>query len=58
MNYYWSKDEVLAKLDEKLSVAYADVSDFSKEHSLKMRQAAYVISVDRVVQACKMRSWI
>lgn len=58
MNYYWSKDEVLAKLDEKLSTAYAAVSDFSKEYSLKMRDAAYVISVDRVVQACKIRGWI
>jgi len=58
MNYYWSKDEVLAKLDEKMSMAYASVSDFAKEHNLNMREAAYVISVDRVVQACRMRGWI
>lgn len=58
MNYYWSKDEVLAKLDEKMSTAYASVSDFAKEHSLNMREAAYVISVDRVVEACRIRGWI
>ncbi|MBN2890855.1 MAG: Glu/Leu/Phe/Val dehydrogenase [Bacteroidales bacterium] len=58
MNYYWSKDEILSKLDEKMSTAYAAVSDFAKENSLNMRQAAYVISVDRVVQACRMRGWI
>jgi glutamate dehydrogenase len=58
MNYYWSKDEVLAKLDVKMSTAYASVSDFAKENSLKMREAAYVISVDKVVQACQIRGWI
>ena len=58
MNYYWEKDEVLAKVDVKMTTAFAAVSDFSKQNDLKMREAAYVISVNRVAQACMSRGWV
>jgi glutamate dehydrogenase (NAD(P)+) len=58
MNYFWTKDEVLGKLDVKMTSAFIAVSDFARKHNLYMRDAAYVISVDRVAQACKDRGWI
>lgn len=58
MNYYWEKDEVLSKLDVKMTSAYIAVSDFAKANKLSMRDAAYVISVKRVAQACKDRGWV
>lgn len=58
MNYYWTKDEVLAKLDEKMTSAYINVSDFAMLNNMSMRDAAYVISVDKVAQACKDRGWV
>ena len=58
MNYYWEKDEVLKKLDTKMTVAFKSVIDFSKQNKINMRDAAYVISVDRVAQACKSRGWV
>jgi glutamate dehydrogenase (NAD(P)+) len=58
MNYYWEKDEVLSKLDLKMTSAFIAVSDFAKTHNLPMRDAAYVISVNRVAQACKDRGWV
>ena len=58
MNYFWEKDEVLAKLDVKMSTAYAAVSDFAKSNKLNMRDAAYVISVDKVARACHDRGWV
>jgi len=57
-NYYWSKEEALGKLDLKMTNAYIDVSKFSKSNKLFMRDAAYMISVDRVAKACKARGWI
>jgi glutamate dehydrogenase (NAD(P)+) len=57
-NYFWDKDEVLAKLDGKMTAAFAAVSDLSRKRKLYMRDAAYVISVSRVVQACKERGWV
>ena len=58
MNYYWEKDEVLAKLDVKMTAAYIAVSDFARTHKLKTRDAAYIIAVDRVAQACHDRGWV
>lgn len=58
MNYYWEKDEVLSKLDVKMTSAFIAVSDFAKENDLTMRDAAYVISVDRVANACHDRGWV
>lgn len=58
MNYYWEKDEVLGKLDSKMTAAFIAVSELSRKKKLYMRDAAYVIAIDHVVQACKMRGWV
>jgi len=58
MNYYWSKDEVLAKLDRKMTGAFLSVSELAKKRKLFMRDAAYVIAVSRVAQACRDRGWV
>jgi len=57
-NYYWAKEETLGKLDLKMTNAYIDVSKFAKAKKLYMRDAAYMISVDRVAQACRSRGWV
>ncbi len=57
MNYYWEKDEVLAKLDAKMTAAYIEVRELSKKKKLNMRDAASVISINRVAQACRDRGW-
>jgi len=58
MNYFWSKDEVLGKLDYKITTAYHKVSNLAREKKLYMRDAAYMISIDRVVRASNTRGWI
>jgi len=58
MNYYWEKDEVLDKLNTKMTAAYKAVSELANRRNLYMRDAAYVISVSRVAQAVKMRGWV
>lgn len=58
MNYFWEKDEVLGKLDVKMTSAFHAVSELAKKRKLYMRDAAYVISVNRVAQACKDRGWV
>ena len=58
MNYYWPRDEVLSKLDAKMTTSYIAVSKLSKNKKLYMRDAAYVIAIGRVVQASKDRGWI
>jgi glutamate dehydrogenase len=58
MNYYWKRDEVLGKLDVHMASAYMDISDFSRTHKLSLRDAAYLIAVDRVARACQERGWV
>ena len=51
MNYFWDRDEVLAKLDSKMTHAFKAVSELARKQHLYMRDAAYVISVNRVAKA-------
>ena len=57
MNYYWEKDEVISKLDNKMTSAFQGVSELARKNNLYMRDAAYIISVNRVAEACKQRGW-
>ncbi len=58
MNYFWERDEVLGKLDVKMTAAFVAVSDLARGRKLSMRDAAYTIAVDRVARACKDRGWV
>lgn len=58
LNYYWEKDEVLEKLDTKMTAAFNAVYEIAQKRNLYMRDAAYVIAINRVAQAVKMRGWV
>jgi glutamate dehydrogenase len=58
MNYFWRKDEVLGKLDMMMTAAFHDVRELALARRLSMRDAAYVIAVGRVAQACRERGWV
>ncbi len=58
MNYFWDKEEVLTKLEFMMTKAFKAVYDLSKEKDLYMRDAAYVIAINRVADAVKKRGWV
>ena len=58
MNYFWTKEEVLTKLDNIMSSAFNAVYDTAIKNKLYMRDAAYVISISKVAHACKDRGWL
>lgn len=58
MNYFWEKDDVLSRLDLKMTSAFSAVSELSRRRKLYMRDAAYVIAIDRVARACRDRGWV
>jgi glutamate dehydrogenase len=58
MNYYWKRDEVFGKLDVHMTAAFSDVNQFSHSRQMPMREAAYIISVERVARACQERGWV
>ena len=58
MNYYWEKEEVLKKLNLQMTSAFKAVSELAAKRKLYTRDAAYVISIGRVAQACRNRGWV
>jgi len=58
MNYFWTKDEVLNKLDNIMTEAFHAVYDLARERKVYMRDAAYMIAISRVAEACRMRGWV
>jgi glutamate dehydrogenase (NAD(P)+) len=57
-NFYWSLEEVQQRLDEKMTRAFHGVHEMYEREKVNMRQAAYLVSVARVAEACKLRGWV
>ena len=57
MNFYWTKEEVLERLDTKMTQAFNTVLDMSLKEKAYMRDAAYMVAIDRVVKAMELRGW-
>jgi glutamate dehydrogenase (NAD(P)+) len=60
--YYWEADEVYARLDKIITKSFRDVIAKQQEYvkqgvNLSTRMAAYMIAVDRVAKAMKLRGW-
>ncbi|MCK4308607.1 MAG: Glu/Leu/Phe/Val dehydrogenase, partial [Candidatus Atribacteria bacterium] len=58
MNYYWPKDEVLEKLNNIMTNAFNAVADLAIEKKCYARDAAYLISIQRVSKAVEGRGWV
>ena len=58
MNYYWTKEEVLQRLDIKMTQAFQSVLEMSEKEKVYTRDAAYMVAIDRVVKAMQLRGWI
>ena len=57
-NYYWTKQEVLEKLDVKMTQAFHGVLEMALNKKVYMRDAAYMVAIDRVAKAMELRGWI
>ncbi|MBK6644834.1 MAG: Glu/Leu/Phe/Val dehydrogenase [Anaerolineales bacterium] len=57
-NYYWEKDAVLRRLDVKMTSAFNAVLERSVAEKVYMRDAAYMVAIDRVVKAMELRGWL
>ena len=58
MNFYWSKEEVIEKLDRIMTNAFNAVADLAEERKCYTRDAAYLISLQRVARAVEGRGWV
>jgi glutamate dehydrogenase (NAD(P)+) len=57
-HFRWEEREVNDKLGTIMRRAFREVSARAKEQRLDLREAAYVVGIERVIEAAKMRGYI
>ncbi|MER2598490.1 MAG: Glu/Leu/Phe/Val dehydrogenase [Caldilineales bacterium] len=57
-NFYWTEEEVYHRLDQKMTAAFHSVHGMAQRMNVHNRLAAYLVSVDRVARAMKLRGWV
>jgi glutamate dehydrogenase (NAD(P)+) len=57
-HFRWDEREVNDKLGNIMRRAYREVSGRAKEESLPLREAAYLVGIERVVEASRTRGYI
>jgi glutamate dehydrogenase (NAD(P)+) len=57
-NFYWPLAEVHQRLDEKMTAAFHAVHKMARAKGVHNRLAAYLVAVDRVAEAAKLRGWV
>ena len=55
--FRWEEDDVNAKLEKKMVSAYSEVSALRKEKKVSFRTAAFMVAIDRVARAVKLRGF-
>ncbi|SDH72901.1 glutamate dehydrogenase [Alteribacillus persepolensis] len=58
MNYYWKKDEVNEKLEERMVFGFENVAKIREERGIRMRNAAYTVGIKHIAHALEARGWI
>jgi glutamate dehydrogenase (NAD(P)+) len=57
-HFRWDEREVNDKLGNVMRKAYREVSSRAKEEGLDLREAAYLVGIERVVEAARTRGYI
>jgi glutamate dehydrogenase (NAD(P)+) len=56
--YFWTEREVFEALDRVMTRAYRSTVDQATKFDTHNRMGAYIISIERVINAMKLRGWL
>jgi glutamate dehydrogenase (NAD(P)+) len=56
--YYWSEQMVCERLDETMTSAFHNVHQMAESKRINNRLGAYLVAVDRVATAVRLRGWV
>ena len=56
--FYWDVETVLERLDSKMRMAFNAVHHMSQSKKVDTRVAAYLVAVNRVAEAVRLRGWV
>ncbi len=57
-DFYWPIEEVHQRLDTKMTAAFHAVHQMAQKKKVHNRLAAYLVAVERVAEAAKLRGWV
>jgi glutamate dehydrogenase (NAD(P)+) len=57
-DFYWAVELVHERLDAKMTTAFHAVDQTATKYDINNRMAAYVVAVQRVAEACRLRGWV
>jgi glutamate dehydrogenase (NAD(P)+) len=57
-NYYWPLKVVHERLDHKMTGAFRAIHHMAQAKKVHNRLAAYLVAVERVAEAAKLRGWV
>jgi glutamate dehydrogenase (NAD(P)+) len=55
---YWSKEQVYQRLDAQMTKGFHAVHEMAQRKGVHYRLAAYLVAVERVARAMKLRGWV
>jgi glutamate dehydrogenase (NAD(P)+) len=56
--YYWDEEMVNQRLDHKMTRAFHAVHNMAQSKNVDTRVAAYLVAVNRVAEAVRLRGWV
>jgi glutamate dehydrogenase (NAD(P)+) len=56
--YYWDEELVHQRLDQKMTTAFYGVHEMAQAKNVDNRVAAYLVAVNRVAEAVRLRGWV
>jgi glutamate dehydrogenase/leucine dehydrogenase len=56
-NFYWDLATVRERLEQKMVAAFNDVHQMAQRYKVHNRLAAYLVAVNRVAEAMRLRGW-
>ncbi len=55
--YYWQEEEVHQHLEKKMKAAFHSMQQAAQTRKVHNRMAAYIVAIERVAEAMKLRGW-
>ena len=55
--YYWEEEAVHQRLEKKMKTAFHSMHQTAQNRKVHNRMAAYIVAVERVTEAMKLRGW-
>ncbi|NTW82037.1 MAG: Glu/Leu/Phe/Val dehydrogenase [Chlorobiaceae bacterium] len=56
--YYWDEEKIHHRLEKKMTAAFHQVHRTAGQHDVHNRMAAYIVAIERVAEAMRLRGWV